>query len=405
MNVDRTVKAPPPARADGLWFSDCGLVLRAENTVFRVSRDFMATHSRIFRDMLALGPAPTDAETFDGCPLVGLPDSAEDTTKVLKGLLYHDFLSFNATDNTIAVLLSILRMAHKYEVSSLLKRSLHHVSLLFPTTLAALDTSGQRHQKAAGPGPGVDWPTVILTARRVSMEWMLPVAFYWMCSPTYEGAILRSPLSVEDKQRWVVGLRQLDTQERWEVLAFLSAAPNPGCPSKEQCAQSRASVRLAVDQFMRSRPAEPLGLPLHLWGPVSWNSLEAQVCPLCVADMRAAHRAARESLWARLPQIFDLPSWVTAPTSVPISYFGNYPKLGPIGERLPMETRAVTSNVFSFSQPSTMGAHQNSLMGSRSFAGVSDPIRDMTGIPHPLLATRAFCCWQSFVLGVVKGVV
>ena len=76
-------------RAEGLWFEDCGLIIQAENTIFRISRDFLAIQSPIFHDMLSL-PAPGDADMRDGCPFVRLPDAAVDVTVFLKALIYHE---------------------------------------------------------------------------------------------------------------------------------------------------------------------------------------------------------------------------------------------------------------------------------------------------------------------------
>jgi hypothetical protein len=76
-------------RAEGLWFEDCGLIIQAERTLFRVSRDFLAVRSPVFRDMLSL-PTPQSADMMDGCPFVCLPDSAQDVAHFLKALIYSE---------------------------------------------------------------------------------------------------------------------------------------------------------------------------------------------------------------------------------------------------------------------------------------------------------------------------
>jgi hypothetical protein len=70
-------------RVDDLWFDDGSIVLQAESTQFRVHRSVLSTHSEIFRDMLA---ASQPVEEVEGCPVVRLPDSAEDWTHVLRAL-------------------------------------------------------------------------------------------------------------------------------------------------------------------------------------------------------------------------------------------------------------------------------------------------------------------------------
>jgi hypothetical protein len=85
-----TMDEPPTLgllRSDDLWFNDGNIVLRAENTVYRVHIGMLAGNSSVFRTMLALPqPAGNDAETYDGCPLVLMPDSAYDMDQFLKAL-------------------------------------------------------------------------------------------------------------------------------------------------------------------------------------------------------------------------------------------------------------------------------------------------------------------------------
>jgi hypothetical protein len=85
-----------------LWFSDGSVVLRAEDTVFRVHMSQLSRRSLFFRDLFSLpqpGPDPSVADvdmsdaswvgcdgTFDGCPLLLLHDSAEDLANLLNAL-------------------------------------------------------------------------------------------------------------------------------------------------------------------------------------------------------------------------------------------------------------------------------------------------------------------------------
>jgi hypothetical protein len=74
MDVDNT-----PTRVKDLWFPDGSLVVQAEQSLFRISGGILAARSSVFADMLAF-TQPPDAETIDGCPVVKLPDRAEDLT-------------------------------------------------------------------------------------------------------------------------------------------------------------------------------------------------------------------------------------------------------------------------------------------------------------------------------------
>jgi hypothetical protein len=90
-----------------LWFEDGSVVLRAENTLFKVHISQLSRHSAFFRDMFSLPqPKPTTIgessctsspltsngdgnekdNLWDGCPLVYLHDKAEDVGNLLTAL-------------------------------------------------------------------------------------------------------------------------------------------------------------------------------------------------------------------------------------------------------------------------------------------------------------------------------
>ncbi|KAJ7061804.1 hypothetical protein C8F01DRAFT_1138400 [Mycena amicta] len=251
--MDVQTEDPSPIRCEGLWFSDCGLVIRAENTVFRVSRAFMAVHSPIFQDMLAL-PTPQDAETFEDCPLVRLPDSADDVTHFLKALIYHDFLSpdFRVNDNGLYVVAGILRLSHKYEVASLRKRVLaHSISALFPTTLVGLDDALKKYDYDSAAYSKLFGPSdVIILGRLLSLDWLLPVAFYEVCRAVTEAGVLNSDLSAQDKVRYIVGGRTLGDEEAGKILDFLWE-PTESCEfrnSDKRCFDARIEARRKAEK-------------------------------------------------------------------------------------------------------------------------------------------------------------
>ena len=75
-----------PSTADDLWFNDGTIVLRAEDSIFRVYGGFLGTVSSFFHDMLSM-PSPEEGNVmFEGCPLIVLDDSANDLTSFLKAI-------------------------------------------------------------------------------------------------------------------------------------------------------------------------------------------------------------------------------------------------------------------------------------------------------------------------------
>jgi hypothetical protein len=77
-----------------LYIQDGNVVLLCENTLFRVYGGVLAMNSQVFKDMFSLeGIQPTDAETYDGCPCIRLPDQAKDIERLLNVLLIAGFVT------------------------------------------------------------------------------------------------------------------------------------------------------------------------------------------------------------------------------------------------------------------------------------------------------------------------
>lgn len=72
-----------------LWFSDGSIVLRADNTLFKVYSGILAQASPVFKDMFTFPQHPSnDDETYEGLLVVHIPDSAVDLKPFLKAI--HD---------------------------------------------------------------------------------------------------------------------------------------------------------------------------------------------------------------------------------------------------------------------------------------------------------------------------
>ncbi|KAJ7100400.1 hypothetical protein C8R44DRAFT_888230 [Mycena epipterygia] len=296
-------------RAEGLWFEDCGLVIQAETTLFRVSRDFLATRSPIFHDMLAM-PTPEDAEKMYGCPCVHLPDSAADITAFLKALVYSEFFEPFPTPTTFSVISSVLRMSHKYEVDVLRKRALIHLSSIHPTTLSGWESMDPT---SCSWFPKIDGAhlALILLARQTAADWILPAALYRICEKVNETSILHGDvleLAPSDKVICITAIRALETTCASDVLSFLLAPIEiEGCKSPFFCTKSRMHGRLAAESWRQYVAGRAVYLPLDLWTTDNWDNLN--VCHPCLTTMKAVHQEAKKSVWDRLPSLFGLPDW------------------------------------------------------------------------------------------------
>jgi hypothetical protein len=68
-----------------LWFDDGSVVLHVEQTLFRVHRSTLSTHSTVFSDMFLI-PQPPSQDAIEGCTVIKLPDSSDDVESLLKAL-------------------------------------------------------------------------------------------------------------------------------------------------------------------------------------------------------------------------------------------------------------------------------------------------------------------------------
>lgn len=89
MNVpEGTFKKSREERSEhpDLSFPDGTVILRSENTLFRVHQGVLSAHSPVFRDIFSLPQGYLRQNLVDGCPLVTLPDSAQDVEYMLREL-------------------------------------------------------------------------------------------------------------------------------------------------------------------------------------------------------------------------------------------------------------------------------------------------------------------------------
>ncbi|KAJ7719135.1 hypothetical protein B0H16DRAFT_1607442 [Mycena metata] len=311
--MDIDTNQPPPTnngvltRAEGLWFEDCGLIIQAEKTLFRVSRDFLAFHSPVFKDMLAL-PTPKDAVLMDGCPFVMLPDTAEDITVFLKALIHYDFFEPYPAPTTLAILTGVLRMSHKYEVDALRKRGLAHISAAHPTTLSGYQAlSCESPDWLANREPLGSSPTIITLARQLSIDWILPAAFYRLCERAIGNEVAHDSMDQQDQVNFMGGCRFLEGTGVSEVLEFLWPRAVLGCTSPELCSTSRSMTRRMAEEWRRRGRTFQALMPIEIWEDDNWDELS--VCDPCLASMKREHQKALEAMWDSLPETFGLPAW------------------------------------------------------------------------------------------------
>ncbi|KAJ6503092.1 hypothetical protein DFH09DRAFT_1335623 [Mycena vulgaris] len=249
-------------RVEELWFKDGTLVLGVERSPFRVYGGLLAEKSPIFHDMLEF-PQADDAEVFDGCPAVHLSDNEDDMRYFLKALFNYEyvyqspcsgrrfltacgfFLPF-PEQTTLYALIGMVRLSTKYQAKCRRKRALTHFSSCFPLTSAEYPGS------VSWDIAGLEWIRVVNFAREMSLDWILPLAFYRVLPHCTFAQILdgvdvngvHSALASADKLRCIEQSLALAGSAASQITHFMwELLPIPGCPSRYQCTMARIAAR------------------------------------------------------------------------------------------------------------------------------------------------------------------
>ncbi|KAJ7618671.1 hypothetical protein FB45DRAFT_755798 [Roridomyces roridus] len=310
----KSIIGPPPPNSDvhrsyatDLHFPDGNIVLQADDLCWRVYGGFLADRSPVFRDMLSF-PQPADAELMDGVPLVQLPDTAKDMSLFLKALFFYEFFAPFPSRTDFSTVCSIIRSSAKYQTEELHKRALVHLSSAFPMDLSEIAHFPSWDLENSHLIP------VIILAREMSVDWILPYAMYKACSRLTTKQLVRGV----DYQGELMQLHPDDTQRCLEqTLALVTTASAdlleplwlpeviPGCtrPSPSGCFSKRLALRRETEAW-RSHHRVAL---MNLVDEHDWSDLA--VCTACMSFMHAQFNAALEALWATLPGRFGLQEW------------------------------------------------------------------------------------------------
>ncbi|KAJ7640108.1 hypothetical protein DFH06DRAFT_1216614 [Mycena polygramma] len=298
-------------RADHLWFEDGGIIVKAQMTLFRLSRGVLVAQSPIFEDVFSL-PQPPDAETMDECAVVTIPDAAQDATVFFRAIFDSSFFEAYPASTTLEILAGVLRLSDKYEVQHLRRRALVHLSSQFPTKLEDWDLLSSTSAWMRRSWDLDDEPGTLIQLIKLSREsrapWILPTVLYHLGNTvgndeTHLPTILHGEQRLDnaDQVSFLIGYGIQRNADR-DVTRFLyDPTTIPGCSSRTQCMESRFHALTDVADDCNVNPT----IPLSIWAEGDWGRL----CTVCLRALRKSHRGARQDLWARIPHMYGLASW------------------------------------------------------------------------------------------------
>ena len=338
---------PPPLEKDiEFWYDDGTLILIAANVEFRVYRGPLATHSPVFRDMLAL-PQPLSSQSTSSaydtsnpsslCPTVHVTDSPSTSdTFCVPSLLEgpsSTFLSQSThaqnwrlqpifqlaclcrpTDAlTFHAVSAWIRLGHKYEVDSLVENGLQYFRRFYPSVLS--------DSPYACPGPikndrpndvlGSHAIAIVNLARLTGSNDLLPLAFLECCKlgAGIVNGCMREDGTVEylhpdDLGRCFAAKDLLILQV---VLAYFYlfgfAHVDDLCLDSERCQGTLEDFRLALQTLSDSVEVDEL---------LEQDRMESHIidlyllCAVCRGKAHGIIRERREDFWKGLPQRFKI---------------------------------------------------------------------------------------------------
>ncbi|EPQ50724.1 hypothetical protein GLOTRDRAFT_66839 [Gloeophyllum trabeum ATCC 11539] len=324
-----------------------------QETGFLVHRSMLCKVSPIFADMFTLPPSNVN-ESFEGLPVVQMPDAAEALEMFLKILYQEAALPVKRLDpNTPALVGPLLGLATKYEVEHLRTQVVARLMEDWPTSLPAWDTleaeiTAMRegwHSRHNCTGPTCDEPldhhlpepvAAIQLAKQYKIPAILPSAFYHLSRLSIEWgpdgtetypSIQRGRLFMGTRTaRW----KSLPGNDYYNLLAGRTRLQNAaqrhvrgwkfehvelpgdilaeaGVSDHEDEGCSRNARRNMISDLEKAIASHPDVLrTLQTYASFPLHNEPKDVCPRCVFIVMEKASALRKYLWEHLPEFFNI---------------------------------------------------------------------------------------------------
>ncbi|KAK7013124.1 BTB domain-containing protein [Favolaschia claudopus] len=304
--MSSSASQPELKRVEDLWFSDASLILRAENSLFRVHSGILAARSSVFRDMIAFPqpqqPEGGEADMVDGCIVVRLHDSATEVEVFFKAIFDSSFFERAPVPVHFSTVIGVLRLSHKYDVEYLFRRALSHLDSMYPTSLPRLQDilTGKTYSHVHSSWEVTAHMDALRAASEVGATWLLPAVYYRITS-AFSMNLAEGCLSTADVQRCLKAQTAF-VRATAESHSFLRLLPAPACRTLMHC---RDAVWAAYGRLHQWSSDQGDCNPLSFW--VFYCTYPP--CADCEKMAQSSFSAVQASFWERLPSIFELVEW------------------------------------------------------------------------------------------------
>ncbi|KAJ7151978.1 hypothetical protein C8R46DRAFT_913377, partial [Mycena filopes] len=285
-----------------IWFDAGNIVVRAEDTQFRVYKGTLCNSSTVLKNLVE---NVVDSKGIEGCPLLFLSDSAIEVGHVLRTMFYR----WSYPDDAplpLEAILAFLRLGRKYAMKPLYDNALARITTVAPSSVDDY-IRAPMNAKVLFKDPANDERRqeivfhTIAIGRELDLPYLLPAAFWFLSSkPDRLADDAANLLLPPDKKAILLATERLRVAYADCLFGWLdeSVISSPDCSTPKTCRTTKTRYSLKVWR--------PPGLPLRF----SWRTeAEKGLCSSCITVAKKRHRDGRQRLWKELPSFFDLPPW------------------------------------------------------------------------------------------------
>ncbi|KAA1468956.1 hypothetical protein DENSPDRAFT_834460 [Dentipellis sp. KUC8613] len=296
-----------------LWMLDGNVILVCDSVAYRVHQSILSRHSKVFKDMFAVG-TPQGDETFQDCVVVRLQDSPVHFTALLKSLYDLRYPAFGAK-LSLDMLRGLLLVANKYLFEELRKQTIEHLRLLFPRTLDDLSSSN-RESIVPDDFSGL---LGIQLSQEFHVPAILPTACFYAAHLSVTQIFSNNDgpdrhVSMPARQACLLFKeKQLKTMYsdicetyiwRDKLLTYCILGPNPNCKGF-----SHEDLH-AFEEYYTRRVGGVIQETFFEFVICSiYAGMEGRVCASCWHNLSHVEKVIREKIWEAVPVSCNFKDW------------------------------------------------------------------------------------------------